>query len=60
MTVALVSPRITRGPWRRAAAIIGELFGAVAVVLCIPLAILAVGIPIALGVRLLLWVGGWL
>jgi len=34
--------------------------GAVAVVLCVPFVILAVGTPIVLCVRLLLWVGGWL
>ena len=60
MTVALVSPLVGRGPWRRAAAVVGEVFGAAGIILCIPLAILAVGIPIALVVRLLLWLGGLL
>ena len=55
-----VWPLVARGPLRRAAALIGELFGAVAIVLCVPLARLAVGMPIALGVRLLLWLGGLL
>jgi hypothetical protein len=32
----------------------------VAIVLCIPFVILAIGIPIALGVRSLLWIGGLL
>jgi hypothetical protein len=59
-TSSQVWPLVARGPWRRAAAVIGELFAAVGVVLCIPLAILAVGIPIVLGVRLLLWIVGLL
>jgi len=46
------------GPFRRAAALVGDLFGTMAVVLSIPLVILAIGIPIALFVRLLLWIGG--
>ena len=47
-------------PLRRAAVLVGDLMGAVAVVLCVPFVILAIGTPIALCVRLLLWVGGWL
>jgi hypothetical protein len=47
-------------PLRRAAVLGGDLMGAVAVVLCVPFVILAIGTPIALCVRLLLWVGGWL
>jgi hypothetical protein len=47
-------------PFRRAAAMIGDLLGAVAIVLCIPAVILAIGIPIALCVRLLLWIAGQL
>ena len=43
--------------FRRAAVVVGDLLGAVAIVLCIPFVILAIGIPIALGVRLLLWIG---
>jgi hypothetical protein len=53
-TRALVGP----GPFRCAAVVVGDLFLAMAVVLCIPFVILAIGIPIALCVRLLLWVGG--
>ena len=53
---ALVVP----GPLRRAAGVVGDLLGAAAVVLCVPLVILAIGIPIALCVRLLLWIGGQL
>jgi len=51
---------VVPGPFRRAAVVVGDLLGAVAIVLCIPLVILAVGIPIALCVRLLLWIGGLL
>ena len=48
------------GPLRRAAVVVGDLLGAMAIVLCIPFVILAIGIPIALCVRLLLWIGGLL
>ena len=51
---------VVAGAFRRAAVVVGDLLGAVAIALCIPLVILAIGIPIALGVRLLLWVGGLL
>ena len=47
-------------PLRRAAVLVGDLMGAVAVVLCVPFVILAVGTPIALCLRLLLWIGGLL
>jgi hypothetical protein len=53
-------PLVVPGRLRRAAVVVGDLLAAVAVVLCIPLAMLAIGIPIALCVRLLLWVGGLL
>ena len=53
-------PLVLAGPPRRAAVLVGDLMGAVAVVLCVPFVILAIGTPIALCVRLLLWVGGWL
>jgi hypothetical protein len=48
------------GPFRRAAVLVGDLLGAVAIVLCIPFVILAIGIPLALCVRLLLRIGGLL
>jgi hypothetical protein len=51
-------PFVVPGRFRRAAVVVGDLLGAAAIVLCIPLVILAIGIPIALCVRLLLWVGG--
>jgi hypothetical protein len=53
-TDALVIP----GPFWRASVGVGDLFGALAIVLCIPLVILAIGIPIALCLRLLLWMAG--
>lgn len=55
-TEALALP----GAFRRAAVVVGDLLWAVAIVLCVPVVILAIGTPIALCVRLLLWVGGWL
>lgn len=48
------------GPFRRAAVVAGDVLGTMAIVLCIPFVILAIGIPIALCVRLLLWLGGLL
>ena len=48
------------GLFRRAAVVVADLLGAVAIVLCTPFVILAIGIPIALCVRLLLWIGGLL
>ena len=53
-------PLFLARPLRRAAVLVGDVMGAVAIVLCVPFVILAVGTPIALCVRLLLWVGGWL
>lgn len=53
-------PLVVPGRLWRAAVVIGDLFAAIGVVLCVPLVILAVGIPIALCVRLLLWIGGLL
>ena len=51
---------IVPSPFRRAAVVVGDLLGAGAIVLCIPFVILAIGTPIALLVRLLLWIGGLL
>jgi hypothetical protein len=53
-------PLVIRGPLRRAAVVGGDLLGAVAIVLCLPFVILAIGTPITLCLRLLLWVGGLL
>ena len=46
-----------RRPLRRAGAIAGDLFALGGIVFCIPFVILAVGIPIAGIVQLLLWIG---
>jgi hypothetical protein len=51
---------VVPGPLRRAVVIVSDLLGAVAIVLCIPFVILAIGAPIALCLRLLLWIGGLL
>jgi hypothetical protein len=51
---------IAPGRLWHAAAVGGDVLAAVALVLCIPFMILAIGIPIALFVRALLWVGGLL
>jgi hypothetical protein len=59
-TFSQAQPLVVRGPFRRAAVVVGDLLGAVAIVLCIPLVILAIGTPIALCLRLLLWIGGFL
>jgi hypothetical protein len=53
-------PLVVRAPLGRAAALVGDLVGAVALVLCFPFVILAIGTPIVLCVRLLLWAGGLL
>ena len=59
-TVDQAGALIVPGPFRRAAVVVGDVLGAVATVLCLPLVILAIGIPIALCVRLLLWIAGLL
>jgi len=53
-------PLVVPGRLWRAAAVVGDVFAAVGIVRCIPVVILAIGIPIALCLRLLLWVGGML
>ena len=50
-----IPPPLVPGLLRRAAMASGELLAALAIVLCIPFVILAIGIPIALCVRFLLW-----
>ena len=47
-----------RGALGRAGAVLGDVLGAVVMVLLVPLAILAVGLPIALVLRLILWMVG--
>jgi hypothetical protein len=48
------------GPLPRAAVLAGDLIGGMALAVCIPFVIVAIGTPIALCLRLLLWAGGWL
>ncbi len=42
----------------RAARHVGDVLGLVGIVFCIPFVILAIGLPIALCLRLVLWIGG--
>jgi hypothetical protein len=49
-------PLAVPGPLRRVTVVIGDLFAAAGIALCIPFIILAVGIPIALCLRLVLWI----
>jgi hypothetical protein len=49
---------VVPGPFRRAAAVVGDLLAAAGIVFCTPFVILGIGIPIALCVRLLLWIVG--
>lgn len=53
-------PLAVPGLFRRAAGVVGDLLGAAGILLCIPLAILAIGTPIVLGVRLLSWMAALL
>jgi len=53
-------PFVVPGLLWRTALVIGDVLGAMALALCIPVVILAVGIPIALCLRLLLWITGML
>ena len=46
------------GGLRRAVSVVGDLLGIAGAILAIPLAILIVGTPLVLGVRLLLWLVG--
>jgi hypothetical protein len=51
-------PLIISGRLWRATVVVGDGLLTAAIVLCIPFVILAIGLPIALGVRLLLWIVG--
>lgn len=53
-------PPIGPGLLRRAASTIVDLLVGLGIVLCIPFVILALGIPIALVGRFLLWIAGML
>jgi hypothetical protein len=59
-TLDYASPLVAPGLVRRVAMVIGDVLSAVALVLCIPFVILAIGIPIALCARFLLWIVGML
>lgn len=45
---------------RRASKVVGDLLAAVSLVIFVPFVILAIGTPIALGLRFLLWIAGLL
>jgi hypothetical protein len=51
-------PLVVPGALHRAAVVIVDLLGAAGLVLCVPFVILAIGIPIALCLRFLLWIVG--
>jgi hypothetical protein len=53
-------PLAVPGALRRAAGALVDVLAAVGVVFCVPVVILAVAIPIALCLRLLLWIVGML
>ena len=59
-TLSQAGPLAVPGRLWRSDVVVGDVLAAVALVLCIPFVILAIGIPIALFVRLLLWLGGLL
>ena len=46
------------GSLTHAVGVVGEVLVLVGIVFCIPFVVLGIGIPIALAVRFLLWVGG--
>jgi hypothetical protein len=48
------------GPLRRAVIVFGDLLAAVGIALCFPLVILAIGTPLVLCLRFLLWIVGML
>ena len=49
---------LVRGPLRRSAGAVGDIVGAMGVVLLVPFVILAIGMPIVLALRALLWLIG--
>jgi hypothetical protein len=53
-------PPVVPGPIQHAAMVIGELLGTLGILLLIPVAILAIGTPVVLSVRLVLWIVGLL
>ena len=59
-TVGHARPLVVPGALHRAGVVIADLLGMAGLVLCIPFVILAIGIPIALCLRFLLWIAGLL
>jgi hypothetical protein len=53
-------PAVVPGFVRRAAATVGDLLGVAAIGLALPFVILAIGTPLALGIRVVLWIVGLL
>ena len=53
-------PLTLPNPLRRVPGILGDVLALAGIIVGIPIVILAIGIPIALCVRLLLWLGGML
>jgi hypothetical protein len=51
-------PLVVPSALHRAAVVIVDLLGAAGLVLCLPFVILAIGTPVALCVRFLLWIVG--
>jgi hypothetical protein len=48
--------RRTVSPFRNVPGAVGDVLLLVGIILCLPLAILAIGIPVVLTVQLLLWI----
>jgi hypothetical protein len=57
-TFVRARPLIVPGLVRRAAIVIGDLLALAGIGLCVPVVILAIGTPLVLCVRLLLWIAG--
>jgi hypothetical protein len=55
-TVNQARPLVVPGALRRAAEVVGDLLALAGIALCLPFVILGIGLPVALCVRLVLWV----
>ena len=53
-----VRPLVVPGAFQQAVVVVGDVVGLMAIIVCIPVVILAIATPIVLCVRLLLWVAG--
>ena len=60
MTSDHAQPFVAPGPIRRVALIVGDILETVAIVLCVPFVIVAIGMPFVLCARFLLWIVGML